>query len=149
MAAESSPARALASQLIARAQRSGRDSADRAQGAAATAFHALSHELSRWLGAGGCHALLTRALRQARTAHPALLDVEIASDSHLRLRGLDDAVEAHGAPALAAGVEAMLVATFELLGRLVGDDVSTRLVELSMSDDVPDAAKSEAERRLQ
>lgn len=149
MATEASSARALATQLIARARRSERESAGRADGAAATAFHGLSAELARWMGAGGCEAILTRALRQARAAHPVLADVGLASDPLPRLEGLDEAVQAHGAPEIAAGLEAMLVAMFELLGRLIGDDLSTKLVELSMSDDVPEAAKSEAERNLQ
>jgi len=149
MAAEASSARALATQLISLARQSEREFAGRADGAAATALHALSAELARWLGAGGCEAVLTRALGQARAAHPMLADVGLASDPLPRLEGLDEAVQAHGAAEMAAGLEAMLVAIFELLGRLIGDDLSTKLVELSMSDGVPEAAKSEAERNLQ
>jgi hypothetical protein len=40
-------------------------------------------------------------------------------------------VEAYGAPAVAAGLEAVLERLLGLLGRLIGDDMVARLVEQS------------------
>jgi hypothetical protein len=147
MAPEERSARYLAARLIARARKSGGAPATGGLGAVETAFHLVLAELSRWIGAGGCHALLTQALRKARADHPALAAIVSASDA--RLDRLTESVEAHGAKEIAAGLEAALVALIDLLGRLIGDDLSTKLVEMSMKNDVPDAAKPDAERAFQ
>jgi len=142
-------ARDLAARLIGRARKSGRTSATGGVGAVETAFHLVLAELSRWMGAVGCHALLAQALRKVRADHPALAGVGIVSGPVARLDRLSESVEAHGAKEIAAGLEAALVALLELLGRLIGDDLSTKLVEMSMTNDVPDAAKPDAERARQ
>jgi hypothetical protein len=103
----------------------------------------MSVVLCRSLGATGCDALLTQALRRARAGHPALSGLGIVGGPQPHLDRLAETVEAHGAKKVAAGLEAALVALFEQLNRLIGADLSTTLAELSMSNDVPDAAKDD------
>lgn len=106
----------------------------------AAAFDRTSHELSRWLGSGGCHELLARALKQVAVRHPALSRITLTAGSHPHLNGLAESLEASGPVATSAGLEAALVALFELLGRLIGEDLSTRLAELAMTNGAPDGA---------
>ena len=40
---------------------------------------------------------------------------------------------AHGDPATAEALESMLVRLVELLGRLIGDDMSTKLIERTLA----------------
>jgi hypothetical protein len=136
--------RDLATQLIAHARRNGRASG--AVEVAATAFDGLAAQLCRWLGAGGCHALLTRALAQAKANHPALSGLEIVSGANARVGRVSEGVEAHGAKKMGAGLEAALVSVLDLVGRLIGDDLSVKLVELSMANGGHDAATPEDER---
>ena len=73
--------------------------------------------------------MLTRALAQARTEHPLVGNIRIGAQSDPGLAGVPDIVEAHGAPAVAAALEAVLETLLGLLGRLVGDDMVAQLVE--------------------
>jgi hypothetical protein len=101
--------------------------------AAATACDKLYRELSRWVGPDGCHALFTRALAQARIDHPALEQIQLHARSDPYIDGVAEAIMAHGDPATADGLEAMLVHLIELLGRLIGDDMATKLIERSVA----------------
>jgi hypothetical protein len=144
MALESPSPGALAARLIAHAQENGR--ATGTVGALETAFHLISGELSRSMGAGGCRALLSQALRKARAGRPALTGVDVVAGPHARLDGLKESVEVHGAKQVAAGLEATLVALFELLSRLIGDELSTTLAEMSMTNDERGAAQPDPDR---
>lgn len=87
-------------------------------------------ELAQWLGEAGCQALVVRALAEARSGHSAALAaVRLVPAGNLRFDGLEAAVQAHGDPAVAAALEALLAAWLDLLGRLIGDDMAARLVE--------------------
>src|SRR5687768_3263195 len=97
MANEAPKPRELATRLIAHARSNGRGAGRGGVKAAAAAFDGLAAELSRWLGAGGSHALLTRALAQARTEHPALAGLGVVSGSQPRLDRVAESVKAHGA----------------------------------------------------
>ena len=101
--------------------------------AAAAACDQLYHELSRWVGADGCHALFTRALAQARTEHPALGQIQLHARSEPYIDGVAETIMAHGDPATAEGLEAMLAHLIELLGRLIGDDMAMKLIERSLA----------------
>jgi hypothetical protein len=137
-----SPSAQLVARLLAslRAQRS--DAPAAALDIAVAAFHRTSHELSRWVGVGGCQALLSRALKRAAAQHPGLSGIGLELGSPPHLTGLDEGVEAHGGKAMRAGLEASLVILYELMGRLIGDDLATKLAELSMTNGVPGAAQS-------
>ena len=109
--------------------------------AGAAAFHAASDvllpEISRWVGATGCRALLTRALLRARNDHPALAGIHVSPDKQMRLEGVDQATEVAGSAAVASALEALLVASIELLGRFIGEDMVANLVERSVADGSP------------
>ena len=115
----------MARRLVARASAQ----SDGATLAAHAACERTFSELTRSLGQSGAHALLTRALAQARTEHPLVGNIRIGAQSDLGLVGVPGIVEAHGAPAVATALEAVLETLLGLLGRLVGDDMMAQLVE--------------------
>ncbi len=86
-------------------------------------------ELARWVGATGTHALFARAIAQARPEHPVLAEIGLRDESDPKLQGVAEAIQAHGAAAVASALEALLVTLFELLGRLVGGDMVMRMLE--------------------
>jgi hypothetical protein len=104
-------------------------------------------ELSRWVGAVGCHALLTRALSRAVPNHRALANVQVVSHSAPVLEGVDESVEANGESAVAAGLSTTLVQLFELLGRLIGNDLTLKLAERITADDTSGAAQGDEEEQ--
>jgi hypothetical protein len=124
-------------QLIARrlinSHRSERAEGQTAARAAAAACDQLYRELSRWVGADGCHALFTRALAQARTDHTALGQIQLHARSEPYIDGVAETIMAHGDPATAEALESMLVRLVELLGRLIGDDMGMKLIERSLA----------------
>ena len=97
----------------------------------------LGNALARWFGPYGTHALLTRALARTRPDHPVLADVRVRGPLAPVLDGLADAVPAHGPAAVTAGVVAVLGATVDLLGRMIGEDMALHLVERSMEGSIP------------
>ena len=88
-------------------------------------------ELTRTAWPKWVRALLTRALAQAQAEHPLLKEIRVGRGG---LDGVTAAVQAHGAPAVAAALEAVLETLLDLLGRLIGDDMVARLVEQSAPD---------------
>jgi len=118
----------LARRLVARETANG-DAADGAARAAQAACERTYRELTRTVGPTGSLALLTRALAQAQSKHPLLREVRIGRVSERALDGVTDALEAHGASDVAAGLEAVLEQLVNLLGRLIGYDMVPRLVE--------------------
>ena len=158
MPPQSSAARTVAQRLIARADPptvpGGEGvSADVPRAAAQVAAadrvcRVVADELSRWFGQYGVHALLTRALAEARASHPALATVRVRAPGEPCLEGLADAERAHGAGATSEGVTALLAALIDLLGRLIGEDMAVNLVSEVMvlpALDAAAAAKSHVE----
>jgi len=127
-----SSARKIARRLIS-SRRSDRAAGHTAARAAAAACDQLYRELSRWVGPDGCHALFTRALAEARTEHPALAQIQLHARSEPYIEGVAETIMAHGDPATAEAIESMLVRMVELLGRLIGDDMSTKLIERTLA----------------
>jgi hypothetical protein len=130
MTPNSAAARELAERLLA----SGgpRPPAEEGAGPLAAAGRVDRHlaaELSRWFGPYGYHALLTRAIAQARTEHLALAMVRAGPPETPSIDGLADAAQAHGAPATLAGVTAVLATLIELLGRLIGADLAMTFID--------------------
>ena len=124
-------ARELVTLITARGGRKPNPAADAA--AAVSALDRVSAELTRWVGTDGSRALLIRALSRAQTSHPVLANVTIATESRPNLEGLSEAIDSEGAGPVAASLETMLVALFELLSRLMGDALLHRLAEHSMT----------------
>lgn len=101
------------------------------------------------MGPDGCHALFTRGLSEARTDYPALAKIQLRARSQPYIDGVPEAIMAHGDAATAEALEAMLVHLVDLLGRLIGDDMATKLIERSMGvpergDAISDARREEA-----
>jgi hypothetical protein len=142
------PRREIARRLIDN-RRQEQTGADPAARAAASACEDLYRELSRWVGVDGCHALFTRALSQARIEHPGLTPIQLQAGSELYIDGLAATIMACGDAGTAEALESMLVRLLELLERLIGDDMATKLVGRSLaasegSDVAPDQSREEA-----
>ena len=97
--------------------------------------------LSRWFGNYGSAALVTRAVARTRAHHPVLDCVVLRPDQSPWIAGLADGGESHGATAVAEGLIAMLAALVDAMSRLIGEDLTTRLLEQSIAEspagDVP------------
>jgi hypothetical protein len=101
---------------------------------AAIAFDNLYQSLSRWVGFDGCHALFTRAHANAKAKHPLLANIQLRARSTPYLEGVTETVDRHGAEETVAALESMLVVLIELLGRLIGDDMATKLIERDLAE---------------
>ena len=131
------PSEHLSAQQIARRLIDSRGAepgdADSEARAAAAACNSLYRGLSRWVGPDGCHALFTGALAEARTDHPALLQIQLRARSDPYVDGVAETIMAHGEAATGAGFESVLVRLIALLGRLVGDEMAMKLLEQSLA----------------
>lgn len=123
-------ARDTAQRLIAR-ERAGGGTPDDAVAVAERALRHLSDDLVGWFGPFGAHALVTRALVQARGEHPALAPVRVGGPSTPYFHGLGESGRVHGADAAVAGAVDMLASLVDLLGRMIGETLATALVEQS------------------
>jgi hypothetical protein len=94
----------------------------------------VSAEFSRWVGARGYGALISRALADARSAHPALAQIQYQFAPEPRLNGVSESIERYGAAATARALETLLESTLALCTRLIGDDIVATLVERSMEN---------------
>jgi hypothetical protein len=126
-----SPARKLARRLI-EARRSGGSDSESPARAAAAAADGLYRDLSRWVGIDGCYALFSRSLSEARSDFPALAQIEIQARSQPHVDAVAETIMARGDPATAEALEFMIERLVELLGRLIGDDMATKLIERSL-----------------
>jgi hypothetical protein len=122
------PAREIVRRLIDSRRSEG---AEGDTSARAAAGDHLYRELSRWVGSDGCHALFTRALAEARKEYPPLGQIKLRAGSEPYIGGVAETVVAYGDTATAKALESMLVRLVELLGRLIGDDMATKLIERS------------------
>jgi hypothetical protein len=85
------------------------------------------------MGEDGCSALLARALARTEADHPALKHLRRLNGPGVQLDGVAASVEAHGAAATTAAIEALLAALVELLSRLIGEELAMRLLEVDPS----------------
>lgn len=98
-------------------------------------------ELSHWVGADGCSALLARAVRAAADVHPVLRGISVVSNSAPALSGVDEIVAANDASTVAVALNATLEELFDLLVRVVGEDLTMKLAEQMMSSATTDDAQ--------
>jgi hypothetical protein len=105
----------------------------------------VSANLSRWFGIDGTNALFARALVRAQADHPALANVRYAHRSAVCLERLAESARIHGADAAADGVAAILAALIQLLGRLIGQDITLRLIEQSLQAETAADARETGE----
>jgi hypothetical protein len=78
-----------------------------------------------------------------------LEQIQLRARSEPYIDGVAETIMAHGDPATAEGLEAMLVHLIELLGRLIGDDMAMKLIERSLAasdrdDPAADGRREEA-----
>lgn len=95
-------------------------------------------DLSRSLGRIGAHAILSRALSQAKLRHVLLESMGFDRDSEHALVGIAATTQAHGATAVEAAIEALLQDAFVLLEKMVGSDMATRLLDYSGAIGIPE-----------
>jgi hypothetical protein len=81
------------------------------------------------LGEGGCTALLARALRRTKAAHPSLGTLSPIEGDRIALDGVSASVEAYGSAAVAAALEALFAAVAEILIQLIGEEMAIRLID--------------------
>jgi len=110
--------------------------------AAAAACEKLYRGLSRWVGPDGSHALFNRALAEARTESAALDQIRFRHDKNTYVEGLEETIEARGDAATAEALESVLVHLVELLGRMIGDDMATTLIDRSIASTAGSDASS-------
>jgi hypothetical protein len=101
---------------------------------AANACNHLHNALSRWVGRDGCHALFVRALAEARAEHALLEEIALRPGAEPYVEGVGQIIITHGDDAAAKGLETMLIALFELLARLIGDDMATKLIDQASAE---------------
>jgi hypothetical protein len=131
MAPNSPAARRVALRLLARGGAPGAAASEGSDPVAATdeTFRRLGGELTRWFGPFGYHALVSRALAEAKKDHPALDDVRVHSAQEPTLEGLAESIARHGSDAVTEGIIAMLMAFIDLLCRLIGEDMAFKLLD--------------------
>ena len=123
--------RQLAERLIAR-NRSESDPASSVSSVAALAAEDLFVALSRWVGADGCHALFTRAQTDELVAHPSLSSLQLRPRTQPHLDGVSATAIKYGEAETALAIQAAVVATIELLGRLIGAEMAANLIERTL-----------------
>ncbi len=101
---------------------------------AASAAEDIYRTLAGWIGSDGCHALFARARAEAGVNHPSLGDLQIHARAQPYVTGVVDSVGKYGDAATADAIRSMIAGTIELLGRLIGVDMATNLIERSLAD---------------
>jgi hypothetical protein len=123
-------ARDTVQRLVAREQADA-GTAD-AMAIAERAARRLGHELVGWFGPFATQTLVSRALTHARAEHPALEGVRVGTAAAPFLERVADSARVHGADATAAGIVDVMAWVVQLLGRLIGDDLATAVLEQSV-----------------
>lgn len=102
-----------------------------AASAAERAFAALSVSLVRWVGPDGSQALFMRALGLAQAQRAALKAIPSPVRSALALQPLAATVDPRDTHAVMDAAAMILATLIELLGRLIGNDLAIRLLQVS------------------
>jgi len=108
------------------------------------AFRLLAIELSRWFGFYGYHALLTRALAEARREHPVLATVQVRSATEPWFEPFPQVAGTHRVDSAIEGWVALLTGLLDLLGRVIGEDLAVKLVSQAMTKRAPDDQLADA-----
>lgn len=139
-------AQQLAQRLVELEQKASGPKTSRAF-AAALAGQKLQQSLSRWIGSDGCHALFLRAREEARSDRPALEPLYLRVRSEPYVEGVAQSIEAFGEAATADAIESLLADMIELLGRLIGVDMATNLIERGLPEHAPVETPTKNRRR--
>ena len=98
--------------------------------------------LTRWIGSEGYRALVDRALAQSRAEHPAVAGLQCQGGD---LEGVAAAVGVHSAAEVREGILELVARLIDLLSRLIGEEMATRLVEQAWAGGGRPAASSVTE----
>jgi hypothetical protein len=90
----------------------------------------ITGNLRDMLGVDGCAALLSRSIARVETAHPALAAMWRQDGREIHFDTISAATDSYGYPAVAAAFAALHGALIEVLGRLIGDDMALRIINL-------------------
>lgn len=126
----SASSRELARRLIARATKGGGPDPANVAAALQRTCTRVVDNLRDAMGDDGCTALLVRALVRSESHHPALADIRRLHDGGVTIDGVERATTTHGAAAVTAAVEGLMAALVDVLGRLIGEDMAIRIMEL-------------------
>jgi hypothetical protein len=88
----------------------------------------VSTNLRRSVGDDGYNALLVRAVASIEGEHPVVAGIRRTDGSAIHLEGILAAVDASGAPAVGAALEALLAALIDILASLIGADMVPNLL---------------------
>jgi hypothetical protein len=99
--------------------------------AAEPGFARLRAVLTRWIGSEGYRALVDRALAQARAEHPAVAGLQCQGGD---VGGVAAAVGARSAAEVREGIVALVARLVDLLSRLIGEEMATRLLEQAWAE---------------
>lgn len=94
----------------------------------------LTVSLRDALGPDGCSALLTRALTECEPKHPVLKHMRGADGREVQLDGVSAAIGLYGSEAAEAGIDALLTSLVGILGKLIGEDMALRLLDLDAGE---------------
>ena len=84
---------------------------------------------------------MSRALNEARPAHPALALIQYDPHATPVLGGVAESARRHGAAAIATALTELLEAILALCIRLIGADIVSALVERSAESRVQDSSE--------
>jgi hypothetical protein len=135
MQPESPTASELTKRLIGRSTIPGDE-----PGSAAAALECVSTEFSRWVGARGYEALMSRALNEERSAHPALGLIRYDPRATPAVGGVAESAARHGAAATTTALTQLLESILALCIRLIGADIVSVLVERSAESRLDDSS---------
>lgn len=142
----SSSAYDLALRLLRREGASDDSGSDAIAAAADRVLRRLQSDLVQRFGDEGFRALLLRSLERMRPGYPALAGViprrEGGGLGTFSLDGLFENVQLHSPDECLDAFLAVIAAMITLLGRLVGDDVATRLVAYDSPDSISGEPRS-------
>lgn len=85
--------------------------------------------LRDYMGEDGRDALLARALARTEPYHPVLTRIRRLSDRSIHLDGVMSTLETSSVSEVTAAIEALIGATLDVLGRLIGEDMALRIIE--------------------
>ena len=94
----------------------------------------VTASLREALGHDGSSALLNRALAECQPRHPVLNHMRGGDGREIQLDGVSAGIAQFGAEAAEAGVEAMIGSLLGILGKLIGDDMALRLLDLDAGE---------------
>ena len=89
----------------------------------------VSTNLRDTMGDDGTSALLARALARTEALHPALQSIRHLNGRGVTLDGVDASIKTHGVVAVTAAIEALLTALMDILAKLIGEDMATRVID--------------------